>query len=114
MLLWRETHTHIVTDKAIWETSEGIMIRVLVRPRSRSGRLVEEIGEAGVVVNLREPAREGKANSELVKRLAKALSVSSSDVAIIAGFGTREKTVYVRGQSQTYVREHLLKAMESM
>lgn len=57
MLLCMKTQPHIVTDKAIWETSEGIMIRVLVRPRSRSSRLIEEIGEDGVLVNLKEPAR---------------------------------------------------------
>ncbi|RDE10741.1 MAG: hypothetical protein C4K49_12940 [Candidatus Thorarchaeota archaeon] len=113
MLLCRDIHALIVTDKAIWETSEGIMIRVLVKPRSRTIRLIEEISEAGVLVNLKEPAREGKANSELVKRLAKALSVSSSDVAIVAGYGTREKIVRIRGQSQAEVQELLLKATRS-
>jgi len=95
-------------------TMNGIMIRVLARPRSRSSTLTEEIGEEAVLVNLREPAREGKANSELVKRLAKALSVSSNDVAIVAGHGTRDKIVQVRGRKQTYVREQLLRTMGSM
>ena len=85
------------------------MMKVTARSGSRRDRFIEEIGETGVLVNLTESAREGKANVELIKRMARVLSVSSADVVIVSGHRTREKTVLVRGKSKAYVRDCLLK-----
>ncbi len=81
----------------VWKTEKGTLIRVLVRPSSRDERLVSEIDDTSIHVNLKGPAREGKANTELVKRLAKALGVSTSSLVLVGGHKSREKTLLVDG-----------------
>jgi len=82
---------------AIWETERGILLKVAVRPKSRETSFVAEISPEVIVVNLKSPAREGKANSELIKRMSKVLSVSTSNITLIAGHKSREKTLLVQG-----------------
>lgn len=92
---------------AIWETERGTILKVNVRPKSREKSLVAEISPEVIVVNLKSPAREGKANSELVKRMAKALEVSSSSVTLVAGHKSREKTLLVQGLSPEDIEQRL-------
>ncbi len=92
---------------AIWETERGTILKVNVRPKSREKSLVAEISPEVIVVNLKSPAREGKANSELVKRMAKALEVSSSSVTLVAGHKSREKTLLVQGLRPEDIEQRL-------
>ncbi|MFX1484514.1 MAG: DUF167 domain-containing protein [Promethearchaeota archaeon] len=92
---------------AIWNTEKGTFLRVIVRPNSREKRFVTEKSPDTIVVNLKNPAREGKANSELVKRLARALKTSTASVTIVAGHKSKEKTVLVLGLSPAEVDSRL-------
>lgn len=92
---------------AIWETERGILLRVVVRPKSREKNLVAEISPEVIVVNLSSPAREGKANSELIKKIAKELSISTSNVTLVAGHKSREKTLLIQGLAVEDVRKML-------
>ncbi|MGY5854837.1 MAG: DUF167 domain-containing protein [Candidatus Thorarchaeota archaeon] len=96
-----------MTDSAIWETEDGTYLRVIVKPRSKERAFVSEISDEFIVLNLRSPAREGKANSELQKTLAKALGVSTGDIRIIAGHKNREKTIVIEGISKDKIIERL-------
>ncbi len=84
-------------ESPIVEREGHILVTVLVRPNSRSGQFIEEITDTCISVNLRSPAREGKANKELIKRLSKFLGVSNSSVTIVAGHKNREKTLAITG-----------------
>lgn len=92
---------------AIWETERGTIVKVTVKPKSREKELVAELSKDVIVVNLKSPAREGKANSELIKRVAKALSISSSSITLVAGHKSREKTLLVQGMSQEDIEQRL-------
>jgi uncharacterized protein (TIGR00251 family) len=92
---------------AIWETERGILLKVIVRTKSREKSLVAEVSPEVIVVNLNSPAREGKANSELIKRMAKLLSISTSSIAIVAGHKSREKTLMVQGLSLESIEKSL-------
>jgi uncharacterized protein (TIGR00251 family) len=92
---------------AIWETERGTILKVMVRPKSRERILVAEISPEIIIINLKSPAREGKANSELVKRMAKALSISTSSIDLIAGHKSREKTLLVQGLSPEDIEQRL-------
>jgi uncharacterized protein (TIGR00251 family) len=92
---------------AIWETERGTILKVTVKPNSREKELVAELSKEAIVVNLKNPAREGKANSELIKRVAKALSISSSSITLVAGHKSREKTLLVQGMSQEDIEQRL-------
>jgi uncharacterized protein (TIGR00251 family) len=95
---------------AIWETERGVLLKVIVRPKSREKNLVAEMSSEVIVVNLNSPAREGKANSELIKRMAKTLSISTGNITIVAGHKSREKTLLVQGLSIESI-EHSLSEM---
>ena len=74
--------------KSVVKAANEIGYPVVIKPRWGNK------GEA-VHVNLKGPAREGKANTELVKRLAKHLGLSTADIALVAGHKSRDKTLVV-------------------
>ncbi|MHA1216955.1 MAG: DUF167 domain-containing protein [Candidatus Thorarchaeota archaeon] len=83
------------------------VIRVIVRPSSKSRRLIDEVGDDYVSINLRSPAKEGKANTELIKRLAKTLGISSSAIRILSGHKSRDKALVIDGMDKVDVLERL-------
>jgi uncharacterized protein (TIGR00251 family) len=95
--IWNEKKTLSMTSGAAWATDRGTFLRVIVRPNSREQNLVSEISDEAVHVNLRAPAREGRANTELVKKLAKRLGMSTADIVLAAGHKSRDKTLILRG-----------------
>jgi uncharacterized protein (TIGR00251 family) len=96
--------------KAIWETARGTLLRALVRPNSKAGNLIAEVTPEAIHINLRGPARDGKANVELLKRLSKMLGLSTADISIVAGYRSREKTLLIVGVDQ----DDLLKRLANM
>jgi uncharacterized protein (TIGR00251 family) len=95
--IWSEKKTLSMTSGAAWATDRGTFLRVVVRPNSKDEKLISEISDEAVHVNLKGPAREGKANTELVKRLAKHLGMSTADIVLAAGHKSREKTLVLKG-----------------
>lgn len=93
---------------AIWETARGTLLRVIVRPNSKEKEFVAEITPEAILVNLRGPAREGKANSELLKRISKVLKVSTADISLVAGHKSREKTLLFVGMTAKELKDRLL------
>ena len=98
---------------ALWETEEGTHLRVLVKPKSTSREFVAGVSDNALVVNLRSPAREGKANTELLKRLSKVLGISTGDIRLISGHKSREKTLVIKGKTIGDVKSALFKLTDS-
>jgi uncharacterized protein (TIGR00251 family) len=82
---------------AVWETDDGVFLRVFVKPKSTLKKLISDYNEDMVVVNLKSPAREGKANAELLKCMSKALGLSTGNVRLVAGLKSREKILLISG-----------------
>ncbi|MGD9396933.1 MAG: DUF167 domain-containing protein [Candidatus Thorarchaeota archaeon] len=93
---------------AIWETARGTLIRFIVRPNSKEKKFIAHITPEAILVNLHSPAREGKANAELLKRVSKLLKVSSADISLVAGHKSREKTVLIAGMSAEDLTKRLM------
>ncbi|MFW9788439.1 MAG: DUF167 domain-containing protein [Candidatus Thorarchaeota archaeon] len=93
---------------AIWETARGTLLRVIVRPNSKEKNFVAYITPEAILVNLQSPAREGKANSELIKKLSKMLKVSTSEISLVAGHKTKEKTMLIVGMSAEELTDKLM------
>ncbi|MFW9797816.1 MAG: DUF167 domain-containing protein [Candidatus Thorarchaeota archaeon] len=93
---------------AIWETARGTLLRVIVRPNSKEKNFVAYITPEAILVNLQSPAREGKANSELIKKLSKMLKVSTSEISLVAGHKTKEKTMLIVGMSAEELTNKLM------
>ncbi|NHI83878.1 MAG: YggU family protein [Candidatus Thorarchaeota archaeon] len=87
----------IMSHGPIWENNDGVIIKILVRPRSKERAVISELTDEYLAINIRAPAREGKANIELLKQLAKLLHVSTANIEIISGHKSREKTIKVIG-----------------
>ncbi|MFW9911299.1 MAG: DUF167 domain-containing protein [Candidatus Thorarchaeota archaeon] len=94
---------------AIWKTGDGVFLKVLVRPKSTQKQLISDVNPDAVVVNLKSPAREGKANAELLKRLSKALGISTRDIRLVAGHKSREKILLITGMDQEMLTGKIMK-----
>jgi uncharacterized protein (TIGR00251 family) len=68
-------------------------IQVRVKPGSRTEELSRE-GDS-YIVKVKEPAREGKANQEVINLLAEHLSVPKSQIRILRGFRSRNKVIEI-------------------
>ena len=68
-------------------------VRVRVKPGSKRRRVVE--GEGYLIVEVKAPPKEGKANEELREVLAEYFGVSKSAVKILSGHRARVKVVEV-------------------
>ncbi|MFX1602054.1 MAG: DUF167 domain-containing protein [Promethearchaeota archaeon] len=91
----------------VWENEEGAFLRVTARPRSKSREFVVGLDDESLVVNLASPAREGKANAELLKRLSKLLGISGRRVSLVSGHKSKEKTVFIEGLAAEQVAKTL-------
>lgn len=67
--------------------------RVAVKPNQKLQRI--EKTPDGFLAFLKSPAREGKANQELVKVLAQELNIAQSCIKIISGLKSKIKIVEV-------------------
>ncbi|NOR38288.1 MAG: YggU family protein [Candidatus Thorarchaeota archaeon] len=86
-----------MSKRVVESTADGVLLRVAVKPRSRARTFIANIGVESVNLNLKAPAREGKANAELLKRVAKLLKLSTADVILVSGSKSRDKTLLIRG-----------------
>ncbi len=84
----------------IQPTSEGVILRVRVQPRSSKSGITGAVGEC-VKVCVNAPAAEGAANKACRDALAKAFGVSKGRVEIISGARSREKRVLLKDLDET-------------
>ena len=93
--------------KSVWMSEKGTFLRVIVRPNSKEKELIGERNPDSITINLSSPAKEGKANTELLKRLAKQLRISTSEIIVAAGHKSREKVLLIDGLSAEEVELRL-------
>lgn len=66
--------------------------RVKVKPNSKRQN-VEEVADDSLIVHLKSPPVEGKANEELIKLLAAKFDVPKSSIRIKSGLSSRQKLI---------------------
>lgn len=67
------------------------IINVMVKPNSKKGPLVQPALDGSLLVYVRQPAVDGKANRAVVELLAEYFGVSKTNVQIISGITSRHK-----------------------
>jgi uncharacterized protein (TIGR00251 family) len=72
-----------------------IYFNVKVRPSAAKSRVVGELDDETIKIDLAAPAEKGKANEELIKFLAKELAIPQTSIKIVAGKGERKKLVKI-------------------
>ncbi len=71
-----------------------MLVQIKVKPNSKNPR-VERASDGGLTVFLKSPPIEGRANQELIARLAEHLSVPKSRIRIKSGVSSRTKLVEI-------------------
>ncbi|OKH18259.1 hypothetical protein NIES593_22325 [Hydrococcus rivularis NIES-593] len=69
-------------------------IQVKVKPNSRQQK-IEEVDGGSLVICLKSPPIDGKANQELIELLAKKFKVAKSQVLIKFGLSSKNKLVEI-------------------
>lgn len=75
------------------------ILRVKVTPKAKSERIKKEVGADGLVfykIYVTAAPQDGKANEAVIKLLAKALCVAKSNLTIVCGLTSREKTIKIK------------------
>jgi uncharacterized protein (TIGR00251 family) len=79
-------------------TRDGVAFTVVCRPRAPKTRVRGVQGEA-LRLDVAAPPERGAANDEVLRFLARALSVPGSALRIAAGASGREKSIRVLGMT---------------
>jgi uncharacterized protein (TIGR00251 family) len=87
-------------------TGESALLRIRVQPRAKRDEVVGE-RDGAIVIRLKAPPVDGKANAALTAFIAKAAGVPRSRVEIVKGATAREKVVRVEGASEADLRRAL-------
>jgi uncharacterized protein (TIGR00251 family) len=88
------------------ETSEGVVLDILVQPRASKVRFGPVHGDR-IKLSVTAAPVDGAANAAVVKTLAKIFGCPRSCVEITHGHTSRRKTVVLRGVALQTVQEHL-------
>ena len=68
---------------------------ITIKPNSKKGPLTETRADGSLLVYIREPAVEGKANDALIKLLADHFNVAKSNITIVRGHTSRHKIIEI-------------------
>ncbi|MBX3268462.1 MAG: YggU family protein [Acidobacteria bacterium] len=90
----------------VTESDRGVTFSVKVVPRASRTEIAGEIGGA-VRVRVASPPVDGAANDELIRLIAKRLSVARSAVEIVSGAASKSKLVRVSGVTAGQLRDAL-------
>lgn len=67
-------------------------ISVRIKPNSKM-ESVEKLADGSLLVRVRAPAKEGKANDALIKALSSYFNLPKSRISIASGLGSKNKIV---------------------
>ena len=68
-----------------------MQVRAQIKPNSKKGPLVETLDDSTLLLFVRAPATEGKANKAAIELLAAHYGVPKSAVQLVAGAKSRHK-----------------------
>jgi uncharacterized protein len=83
-----------------------VRFEVQAKPRAKRSKVIGERGDS-VEIALAAPPVDGAANEELVRFVAKVLSVRQRDVALVRGDTSREKLLAVTGLTPEEIESRL-------
>ena len=85
---------------------KGVEINFHVLPRSSQSKIVGLHNDA-VKIKLNKPPVDGQANAECCRVVSKYFGVSKTQVSILKGESSRQKTILIEGVSASAVIEKL-------
>lgn len=85
---------------------EPVLLKIRVQPRAKRDEVVGE-RDGVIVIRLKAPPVDGKANAALTAFVAKAAGVPRSRVEIVRGATSRQKVIRVSGVAERELRRAL-------
>ena len=92
-------------------TSEGLILRVRVQPRSSRAGITGVQGES-LKICVNAPAAEGAANKACRETLAKSLGIPKSRIEIVSGSKSREKRILLKDAEKDKVLSRIANILE--
>ena len=86
----------------VQDTKDGAILTVHIQPKASTTECVGIHGDA-VKIRVAAPPVDGAANEELIRFLARRLSISSTSVQIHSGASGRHKRVLLKGTTAQLV-----------
>ncbi len=90
----------------VQDTKDGAILTVHIQPKASSTECMGIHGDA-IKIRVAAPPVDGAANDELIRFLARQLSISITSVQIHSGAGGRHKRVFVKGATAQMVMTRL-------
>lgn len=90
----------------VQDTKDGAILTVHIQPKASTTECVGIHGDA-IKIRVAAPPVDGAANDELIRFLARRLSIASTSVQIHSGAGGRRKRVLVNGVTAQLVMARL-------
>jgi uncharacterized protein (TIGR00251 family) len=88
------------------DIADSVTLSLRIQPRASKNELVV-MENGGLKIRLTAPPVDGAANEALTRFLADIFSVSKSQIDIVSGHTSREKTVRISGASNADVKRLL-------
>ncbi len=80
-------------------------IKVKVVPKSSRNAILKE--NDLIKIKLTSPAEKGKANKQLIELLSKKLNIPKSNIKIVSGEHSRDKSISIDGLSEDEILKRL-------
>ncbi|MHA1531130.1 MAG: DUF167 domain-containing protein [Candidatus Heimdallarchaeota archaeon] len=98
----------MVSRDTISESENNVVLQLQVKPNSKKQKIVVDSLDKKITIFIKAQPDKGKANKELLKFLAKILEKTTSDISIIAGQTSRDKTIIVKNDTKQNVERKII------
>ena len=96
----------------IQPTSDGVVLRVRVQPRSSKSGITGVVGDC-LKVSVNAPAAEGAANRACRELLAKSFGIAKGRVEIVSGLKSREKRILLKEVDEASISSRISEILDS-
>jgi hypothetical protein len=91
----------------ITDVNDGVQLKVWLQPRASCTEIVK-VHDQWLKIKVSSPPIEGRANKDCQKLIAEKLRLSASQVVLISGKNSRQKTFLIKGLSLNQIKTLLL------
>ena len=91
----------------IKETQNGLLIRIRIVPNSSKNEIILE--EEFIKIKITAQPIENKANKALVEFLSKTFKIAKSNIEIVKGDTSKEKTLLIKSSDKNKIEEIISK-----